>query len=105
MDSLTFLDRVSRLKLQPIYVLHGDELFLKRQVLTALRTCVLGPDPEPLGLSSYSGDKVRFSTVHNDLSTVPFFSPRRPTVSIGPQALPVYLPGSFQCSTLRFWMS
>jgi len=77
MDSLTFLDRVSRLKLQPIYVLHGDELFLKRQVLTALRTCVLGIDPEPLGLSSYAGDKVRFSTVHNDLCTLPFFSPRR----------------------------
>jgi DNA polymerase III subunit delta len=77
MDSLAFLDRVGEFTPQPIYVLHGDELFLKRHVLTALRTHVLGPGPELMGLSSYSGDKVSFATVRNDLATVPFLSPRR----------------------------
>jgi DNA polymerase III subunit delta len=77
MDSLLFLDRIDRLTVQPIYVLHGEELFLKRQVLTALRTLILGPDAELLCLSSYPGDKVSFATVRNDLATAPFLSPRR----------------------------
>src|SRR5438094_465898 len=42
MDSLVFLERAQRLKPQPVYVLHGDEDFLKRQVVTALRRIVLG---------------------------------------------------------------
>ncbi len=77
MDSLVFLEKSRRLPVLPVYVVHGDELFLKRQVLTALRTHVLGADFEPLALSAYDGDRVSFSTVRNDLATVPFLSPRR----------------------------
>ena len=33
MDSLAFLDKAGKQKVQPVYVLHGDEDFLKRQVL------------------------------------------------------------------------
>ena len=47
MDSLVFLEKACRSPVQPVYVVHGDELFLKRQVLTALRTHVLGVDFEP----------------------------------------------------------
>ena len=44
MDSLTFLHGAAKAKHRPIYVLHGDESFLKRRVLAALRTLVLGAD-------------------------------------------------------------
>ncbi len=77
MDSFTFLERIDRQQPQPVYVLSGDEPFLKRQVLRALRNLVLGPDPDSLALSTYSGDDVSFARVRNDLTTLPFLNPRR----------------------------
>jgi DNA polymerase-3 subunit delta len=77
MDSLTFLERGERLKVQPVYVLHGDEDFLKRQVLAALRKLVLGEGDNAFGLSTHTGDRAVFATVRNELETVPFLTPRR----------------------------
>jgi DNA polymerase III subunit delta len=77
MDSLAFLERAARLKPQPLYVLHGDEDFLKRQVLLALRPLVLGPDADDLGVSTHPGDKAAFAAVYDELETVPCFSRRR----------------------------
>jgi DNA polymerase-3 subunit delta len=77
MDSLTFLKGVKRAKPQPVYVVHGDEHFLKRHVMAALRTLVLGPDDGGFALSNHPGDKAVFAAVHDDLHTLPFLSPRR----------------------------
>ena len=46
MDSLTFLERPPKGKPQPLYVLHGDEDFLKRRVLDTLWPAdeILEPD-------------------------------------------------------------
>src|SRR5271170_1422424 len=77
MDSLTFLDRTAKAKPQPLYVLAGEEQFLKRQVIEALRKIVLGPEDDSFGLATFSGDKATFAAVHNELSTLPFLAPRR----------------------------
>jgi DNA polymerase III subunit delta len=77
MDSLAFLERTARARPLPLYVLHGDESFLKRQVLRALRTIALGPDADTSAVSTYPGDKANFAAVHDELETVPFFTPRR----------------------------
>jgi DNA polymerase-3 subunit delta len=77
MDSLAFLERVDRLKLQPVYVLHGDEDFLKRQVLVCLRGAVLGEGDPAFGLSTHAGDKAVFAAVRDELETIPFLTPRR----------------------------
>jgi DNA polymerase III subunit delta len=78
MDSLTFLEQAARSEMQSVYVVHGDEDFLRRQVLAALRKLVLGPDEEAsFGLSSYPGDKAVWATVHDELNTLPFLCPRR----------------------------
>jgi DNA polymerase-3 subunit delta len=77
MDSLAFLERADRLKPQPVYVLHGDEDFLKRQVLTALRGLVLGEGDTAFGLSAHAGDKTSFAAVRDELETMPFLTPRR----------------------------
>jgi DNA polymerase-3 subunit delta len=77
MDSLTFLERVAKAKPLPLYVLHGDEDFLKRQVLRALRTLAVGPDADDAAVSTHAGDRATFAAVHDELETVPFFSPRR----------------------------
>ena len=75
MDALAFLK--STAKPGRLYVLHGDEAFLKRQVLRALRRRVLGPDDDDQGVSTYAGDKATFAEVFDELDTVPFFYPRR----------------------------
>ncbi len=77
MNSLAFLDSIAKAKPQPVYAVHGDESFLKRRVLLALRTLVLGPDEGGFGLSAHAGDKAAWAAVHDDLETLPFLSPRR----------------------------
>ncbi len=77
MDSLAFLERVGRLTAQPVYVLHGDEDFLKRLTLAALRVLVLGSEDNAFGVSTYPGDKAAFAQIRDELDTLPFLSPCR----------------------------
>jgi DNA polymerase-3 subunit delta len=77
MDSLAYLDRKKRGPVPPIYVLHGDEAFLKRRVLHTIRGQIFGGDDDAFGLTSFAGDKAEFATVRNELETLPFLSPRR----------------------------
>jgi DNA polymerase III subunit delta len=77
MDSLTFLKGAAKAKPRPIYVLHGDEHFLKRRVLAVLKSLVLGPEEGGFGLSSREGDKANWAEIHDELETLPFLSPRR----------------------------
>jgi DNA polymerase-3 subunit delta len=77
MDALTFLDGTEKRKVRPVYVLHGDEHFLKRHVLDAIRKLVLGEDDDGFGYTSFAGDKTTFAEVHAELSTLPFFGSKR----------------------------
>jgi DNA polymerase-3 subunit delta len=77
MDSLTFLQGAAKARPRPIYVLHGDEHFLKRRVVAALRTLVLGADDDGFGLSSRDGEKANWAEIHDELETLPFLSSRR----------------------------
>jgi DNA polymerase-3 subunit delta len=77
MESLAFLERAGRSVVQPIYVLHGDEDFLKREVLAALQMLVLGQPEDTFGLSTHAGDRAVYAAVHDELQTLPFLSPRR----------------------------
>src|SRR5438552_2314094 len=81
MDSLAFLKLTGAIG--PLYVLHGDETFLKRQVLYALRTRALGPDADDQSMATHAGDKATFAAVYDELQTVPFFAPRRIVVVEG----------------------
>lgn len=78
-DSTTFLQKASArpAKLQPVYVLAGDEDFLKSQVFAVLKGWVLQGGDEAFGLSSYPGDKVEFATINDELATVPFLGSSR----------------------------
>src|SRR5262249_37369464 len=77
MDSLAFLERAGRQAVRPVYVLHGDEDFLKRQALGAIRALVLGSDGDEFGLSTHDGDRAAFDAVHDELLTLPFLAGRR----------------------------
>jgi DNA polymerase-3 subunit delta len=80
MDALQFLDRSAKAKRQPVFVLVGDEDFLKRQVREAILAAALGDADPVFAVSVYPGDKLDFSTVRNDLDTLPFLSPCRVVV-------------------------
>jgi DNA polymerase-3 subunit delta len=77
MDSLAFLDRAPRASPEPIYVVLGDEDFLKRLVHAALRRIVLESESESFGLSTFAPDKVTFADVCDELATLPFAGSRR----------------------------
>ncbi len=76
MEAQPFLARKST-ALEPLYVVHGDEAFLKRLVLRKLRDLALGDEPDESAISTYSGDKAVFSAVWDELETLPFFAPKR----------------------------
>lgn len=76
MESLTFLTRPPQGQPLPMYVLAGDEDFLKRQVLAVLKPWVLGSE-DAFGFSSYEGKEADFGQVKDELDTLPFLCPRR----------------------------
>ena len=78
MDALAFLGRPNP-SLERLYVLHGDEAFLKRQVTRAIRDLAVGPDGDESAVSTF-GEKVLFSTVWDELESLPFYSPKRMVV-------------------------
>src|ERR1035438_8582260 len=77
MEALPFLASSGKAKLGPLYVVHGDEAFLKRQVIRALRKRALGEEADEQSVSAYAGDKAIFAEVFDELDTVPFFDPKR----------------------------
>src|SRR5262245_6649931 len=77
MDCFTLLDRGRATKPQPVYILHGDEDFLKRQALSLIQQVVLDSEDNAFGLSTHSGDKATFAPVFDELDTMPFLSLRR----------------------------
>jgi DNA polymerase-3 subunit delta len=76
MEALAFLAKPPA-KIGPLYVLHGDEAFLKRQVIQTIRQRALGDSADEGGVSTYPGDKAQFAEVIDELETAPFFAPRR----------------------------
>jgi DNA polymerase-3 subunit delta len=81
MDAVTFLERSAKMAPQPIYVVAGDEAFLKRQVLSGLQKMLLGDSDPAFAWASMSGeDEVPWSAVRSELDTLPFLSPRRVVV-------------------------
>lgn len=77
MDALPFLDKSAKAKRQPVYALIGDEDFLKRRCRDAIIALVVGDADPEFAVATYPGDKLDFSTVRNDLDTLPFLAPAR----------------------------
>jgi DNA polymerase-3 subunit delta len=79
-DALPFLDSAAKAKRLPIYALVGDEGFLRKRVRDRIVSIALGDCDPAFALSIYPGDKLDFSTIRNDLDTLPFLSPCRVVV-------------------------
>jgi DNA polymerase-3 subunit delta len=77
MDSLTFLEKPPTAdEPLPVYVLAGDEGFLRRQVRARLRQQILGDTDDPFAQAVF-GEKASFAEVVAAVSTRPFLAPRR----------------------------
>lgn len=78
MDALAFLGAAPA-DAGPLYVLAGDETFLKRQCLYAIRRRALGADADAdeQAVSLFAGDKATLAEVFDELDTLPFFFRRR----------------------------
>lgn len=98
MDALAFL-KAANAKRQPVYALVGDEPFLKRHARERIIATAIGDDDAEFAVSIYAGDKLAFSTVRNELETLPFLAPCRvvvvegadPFVTNNRQALEAYV--------------
>lgn len=77
MDALLFLSESAKAKRQPVFVLNGDEDFLKRRARDTIIASILGDADPSFAITNYPGEKLDFSTVRNDLDTLPFLSPAR----------------------------
>ncbi len=77
MEALEFLSKVRTSQPRPVYVLFGDEDFLKRQVRAELEPMLLEDADPAFALSVYPGETANWSTIRGELDTLPFLSPRR----------------------------
>ena len=78
MDALAFLGQKGTPG--PLYVVVGDEGFLKRQTLKAIRVRALGAEADEQSVSIHPGDTAIWADVFDDLDTVAFFEARRVVV-------------------------
>jgi DNA polymerase-3 subunit delta len=107
MDALKFLEKPPK-EIQPLYVVVGDEEFLKGQVLTALQPLILGDADPEFAWSKFPGDTVEWPAIRGELDTLPFLSPRRvvaiesadPFVTKYRQALEKYVGQPSKCGVL-----
>ena len=76
MEALQFLAAKDS-KRQPVYALVGDEDFLKRYARERIISVALGEEDPSFAVSVYAGDRLDFSTVRNELETLPFLAPCR----------------------------
>ena len=80
MDALAFLEKPSKAKRQPIYVLVGDEDLLKRRCREAIVKLAIGDGDPEFAISTYSSEAIDLSAIRNDLATLPFFCAARVVV-------------------------
>ncbi|QVL32216.1 DNA polymerase III subunit delta [Telmatocola sphagniphila] len=77
MDAIAYLDKAGKMGLKPLYVLHGDEDFLKRQIKQVIVQAAIGDSDPEFAVANYLGEQVEFVAVRNELETLPFLCERR----------------------------
>ncbi|HEV3143580.1 MAG TPA: DNA polymerase III subunit delta [Gemmataceae bacterium] len=80
MDALDFLNAKRNPSVQPLYVLHGEEDFLRLQARSKLEKLLLDDADPAFALASYPGEDAQWSVIRNELDTRPFLAPRRVVV-------------------------
>jgi DNA polymerase III subunit delta len=77
MDALPFIAAAAKAKRHPVYALYGDEDFLKRLTRERIVESIVDGEDPAFAVATYPGDKLEFSTLRNELDTLPFLAPCR----------------------------
>lgn len=85
MHAIDLLKEPGKVPVVPVYAVHGDDAFLRREALREIRRATLGGDAEDDGLAvaRFAGDSATLADVLDELRTLPFFSTRRLVVVEG----------------------
>jgi DNA polymerase-3 subunit delta len=73
LTALDYLAAPAKWPAKPVCAAFGNEAYLRRQVILALRSAVLGGDDADFSLTSFDGGNASFRDVHEVLSTVAMF--------------------------------
>jgi len=82
LHAIDYLADTNAIDVPAVCVVAGDEAFLKREVLSALRQAVLGGDDGDFSLSVLTGREADLTDVVDNLSTVALFGNQRRMVHI-----------------------
>ncbi|MFM1802911.1 MAG: hypothetical protein RJA81_2263, partial [Planctomycetota bacterium] len=78
--ALDLLKKPELLSSHPIYVIEGEEIFLRTESITVIENSVFPRDEDKIGLTRKSGESVVLADVLDELCTPSFFSPKRMVV-------------------------
>src|SRR5262245_57647573 len=79
---LEFLSKSTQPVAAALCVVYGDEAFLKREILKAIRRQVLGDDDSEFALSAFSGPTAQLRDVLDGLATASLFGSGRRLVIV-----------------------
>lgn len=68
---------------QPVYAVHGEDAYLRREVLGAIVRQALGGEEEDLAVVRFAGDQAQLADVLDEVRTLPFLSRRRVAIVEG----------------------
>ncbi len=78
MHAIDFLKDQGGVDLKAVYVIHGDDPFLRLETLHEIARRVLpGAEDDDLSVARYPGETAKLADVLDELRTLPFFSKRR----------------------------
>lgn len=77
MLAIEFLKNPGAIPPKRVHVVFGDDGFLRREVLNALRAKVFPGEVDDLGVSRFSGAEASLADVLDEIRTLPFFSTQR----------------------------
>lgn len=80
MLALDLLKKPELLEPKPIYVIMGEDVFLRAESISIIEKHVFADDPDKMGLTRKSGDGANLADVMDELATQSFFSPKRMVV-------------------------
>jgi DNA polymerase III subunit delta len=77
MRALEWLRDRSTHPLKPVYAVHGDDLYLRRQSIDAISLAALQDQADEMAISRFEGKAASLADVLDELRMLPFFSKRR----------------------------
>jgi DNA polymerase III subunit delta len=77
MQALEFLRDPSSPGVKPVYVVYGDDVYLRHESLAAISRVSLAGEDADMAITRFAGDRASLSDVLDEVRTLPFLSRRR----------------------------